>query len=137
MHGSNYGFNLNFLVINDVSYVFIVATHVSSLMTCLFRYLTLFFFWTCWEGYGILVPQPRIESGLQQWKSGILTKLSLFYIVFNWIVFLLLTLESSLYIVDRRPFLAMYFANISSQSSCLFIFLVNFCIFNYIFILYS
>ena len=75
VHGSNYGFNLNFLVINDVDYVFIVATHVSSLMTCLFRYFTLFgFFWTCWEAYGISVPQPRIESGLQQWKSGILTK---------------------------------------------------------------
>lgn len=44
VHGSNCGFNLNFLVINDVDYVFIVATHVSSLMTCLFRYFTLFFF---------------------------------------------------------------------------------------------
>ena len=44
VHGSNYGFNLNFLVINDVDYVFIVATHVSSLMTCLFRYFTLFGF---------------------------------------------------------------------------------------------
>lgn len=131
VHGSNCGFNLNFLVINDVDYVFIVATHVSSLITCLFRYFTPFFFFYLPGGLWNLSSPTKDwiwATAVRGWNPSHEATKTLFYPVFNWIVFLLLTFESSLYILDRRSFLAMYFANISSQSTCLFIFLVNFCI---------
>ena len=125
-------------MIDDVDYVFIVATHVSSLMTCPFRYFTLFFL-LARRLMESQFPNQGLNLGYssERWNPNHSATRTLFYPVFNWIVFLLLTFESSLYILDRRSFLARYFANISSQSTCLFVFLVNFCILTIFFILYS